>query len=74
VNFYESVVIDYLRSDRAVFVNTELCIQINAGDNPDTSGPHWYCDAVACDFKRRTVFLCEISYSKQLADLGRVVN
>ncbi|HYP57810.1 MAG TPA: hypothetical protein VEQ35_05945 [Beijerinckia sp.] len=71
MNHYENVVIDYLRSDRAVFVNTECCIQLNQGDNPDTSGPHWYCDAVASDFRTQTVFLCEISYSKQLADLTK---
>ena len=69
MNYYESVVIDYLRADRALFVNTECCIQINAAENPDTSGPHWYCDAVAVDFRDEKIFLCEISYSAQLADL-----
>ena len=29
MNYYESVVIDYLRADRALFVNTECCIQLN---------------------------------------------
>jgi hypothetical protein len=71
MNYYESVVIDYLRADRAVFVNTECCIQINPADNPDTSGPHWYCDAVAVDFRSRHVYLCEISYSLQLTDLTK---
>jgi hypothetical protein len=71
VNYYETVVIDYLKSDRAVFVNTECCIQLNPGENPDTSGPHWYCDAVAVDFRNSQVFLCEISYSAQLRDLAK---
>jgi hypothetical protein len=71
MNYYESVVIDYLRADRALFVNTECCIQLNQSDNPDTSGPHWYCDAVVVDFRTKTVFLCEISYGKQLADLAK---
>lgn len=71
MNYYESVVVDYLRADRSVFVNTECCIQLNPGDNPDTSGPHWYCDAAAVDFRSQTVFLCEISYSAQLADLTK---
>lgn len=69
MNYYESVVMDYLRADRAVFVNTEYCIQINPGDNPDTSGPHWYCDAVALNFHSKEVFLCEISYAVHLTDL-----
>ena len=46
MNYYESVVMDYLRSDRAVFVNTNCCIQLNQADNPGTSGPHWCCDVV----------------------------
>ena len=71
MNYYESVVIDYLRADRAIFVNTECCIQLNQADNPDTSGPHWYCDAVASDFRTKTVYLCEISYGKQLVDLTK---
>jgi len=71
MNYYESVVIDYLRADRAVFVNTECCIQINPGDNPDTSGPHWYCDAVALNFRCKEIFLCEISYAAQLGDLTK---
>ena len=70
MDYYQNVVIDYLRADRAVFVNTECCVQINAADNPDTSGPHWYCDAIAGDFRAEQVYLCEITYS-DLAALGK---
>lgn len=66
MNYYESVVIDYLRADRALFVNTECCIQLNDSDNPDNSGPHWYCDAVVCDLRSKRVFLVEISYNANL--------
>lgn len=69
MDYYQSVVIDYLRADRAVFVNTECCIQINPGDNPDTSGPHWYCDAVALNLRSKEIFLCEISYATHLSAL-----
>jgi len=44
MDYYEGVVIDYLRADRALFVNTECCIQINPADNPDNSGPHCLSD------------------------------
>jgi hypothetical protein len=71
LNYYESVVIDYLRTDRAVFVNTEFCIQIYEAANPDLSGPHWYCDAVTLDFRRKEIFLCEISYAANLGGLIR---
>jgi hypothetical protein len=69
VDYYQGVVTNYLRADRAVFVNTECCVQLNPGANPDTSGPHWYCDAVAVDFRESAVYLCEISYSRSLAAL-----
>jgi hypothetical protein len=69
VDFYQGVVTEYLRADRAVFVNTECCIQLNPGDNPDTSGPHWYCDAIAVNFRDAVIFLCEISYSVTLQSL-----
>ncbi len=68
--FYENVVADYLRADRSVFVNTECCIQLNEGNNPDTSGPHWYCDAVAVDLGTSTIFLCEVTYASQLSGLS----
>lgn len=71
MDYYESVMLHYLRADRALFLNTECCIQINKSDNPDTSGPHWYCDAVAVDFRQSAIFLCEISYSNRLQDLTK---
>ena len=69
MDYYQGVVVEYLRADRAVFVNTECCIQLNPGKNPDVTGPHWYCDAVALDLRRKTVFLCEVSYSSSLTAL-----
>jgi hypothetical protein len=69
MHYYESVVMDYLRADRAIFVNTEFCIQINKAANPDNSGRHWYCDAVALDFRHKEIFLCEIAYGANLASL-----
>jgi hypothetical protein len=51
VDHFESVVVDYLRADRALFVNPQCCIQLNPGSNPDTSGPHWYCDVVAVSLR-----------------------
>ncbi|SUZ36725.1 hypothetical protein [Xanthomonas arboricola] len=53
MDHFEGVVLDYLRADRALFVNSQCCIQLNEGANPDTSGPHWYCDAVGVSFKEQ---------------------
>lgn len=68
MDYYESVVIDYLRADRALFVNTECCIQITPGHSSN-KGTFWYCDAVVADLRSKTVLLCEISYSLTLATL-----
>jgi len=69
MDYFESVVLEYLRADRALCLNTQYCIQINEGENPDTSGPHWYCDAVAADFRSQCMFLCEITYANPPASL-----
>ena len=71
MNYYQGVVLEYLRADRSVFVNEECCVQLNPGDNPDVNGPHWYCDALAVDFKNQSVFLCEITYSASLQSLAK---
>lgn len=69
MDYFQGVVTEFLRADRAIFVNTEYCIQLNPGANPDTSGPHWYCDAVAVNHRSQTIFLCEITYAKSLSAL-----
>lgn len=71
IGYFQGVVTDYLRANRATFVNTECCIQLNEGANPDTSGPHWYCDAVAIYLPLHETYLCEVSYAKGLGALGR---
>jgi len=71
MDYYESAVVQYLRADRALFVNTVCCIQLNEAANPDSSAPHWYRDAVACDFRNHVILLCAISYSAQLPDLNK---
>ena len=69
MDYFEGVVIDYLRADRSLFINTQCCVQLNEGFNPDTSGPHWYCDAVAVNIKNKAAFLCEITYASSPVSL-----
>jgi hypothetical protein len=69
MDYYQGIVIDYLRADRAVFVNAEFCLQKNEGDNPDGTGPHWYVDALTVDFRSKVIFLCEISFARGLGAL-----
>lgn len=65
---YEDVVINYLRADRALFINTQCFIQIEDGNAPK-KGTSWYCDALTVDLRSSSVFLCEVSYSETLAAL-----
>jgi hypothetical protein len=71
MDYFQGVVTAYLRADRAVFVNTECCIQLHPGENPDRTGPHWFCDAAAVNFRERRVYLCEVTYSKTLGALNK---
>ena len=68
VDYFQGVVTEYLRADRSVFVNTECRMELD-DDNSRTKGRHWYCDVVACNFREKTVFLCEITYSKTMQAL-----
>jgi hypothetical protein len=68
VDYYQGVVVEYLRATRSVFVNTECLIQLVPGDTPER-GLHWYCDAVAVNLQEKRVYLCEISYSQTLSAL-----
>ena len=68
MDYFQGVVTEYLRANRATFVNTECLIQLDTGDAP-AKGQHWYCDAVAVNFKERTAYLCEVTYSRTLYSL-----
>lgn len=76
MDYYQGVVVDYLRADRAVFVNTECCIQLKAG-KVAAKNEHWYCDAIAIDLRgtqpdgKPVVFLCEVTYA---VGVGRLIH
>jgi hypothetical protein len=70
MDYFQGVVTEYLRANRATFVNTECLIQLALGDSPK-KGEHWFCDVVAINFAERAVYLCEVSYSTTLYSLGK---
>jgi hypothetical protein len=72
MDYFQGVVTEYLRADRAMFVNTECLLQLEPGDVP-AKGRHWYCDALAANFRESRIYLCEVSYSATLQSLlGRL--
>lgn len=68
MDYFQGVVTEYLRADRAMFVNTECLIQLEVAEAP-AKGRHWFCDAVAVNFRESTVYLCEVTYSATLHSL-----
>ena len=72
MDYFQGVVTEYLRANRAVFVNTECLIQLDEGDK-QFKDRHWYCDAMAVNFKDKAIYLCEITYSGTMQSLvGRL--
>ncbi len=65
MDYFQGVVTEYLRANRATFVNTEFMLQLDEGEVYH-KGRHWYVDVVAVNHQESTVELCEISYSKSL--------
>jgi hypothetical protein len=67
MDYYQGVVLEYLRADRAVFVNPECCIQLKEGSS--SGGDYWYCDLLAVDLREKRAWLCEVSYAESLRAL-----
>jgi hypothetical protein len=68
MDYYQGIVAEYLDADRSVFLNTECFIQLQPGLKPPKNTT-WYCDILAINLREKTVYLCEISYSKGLSAL-----
>ena len=68
MDYFQGVVTEFLRASRSTFVNTECLIQLDDGDK-QLRGRHWYCDAMAVNFRLSTVYLCEITYSATMQPL-----
>jgi len=69
MSHYQEIVRDFLHAKRSVFVSPELKIQLN--HDREEKGSYWYCDVVAIDMKNKTVYLCEVTYSKTLQALRK---
>ncbi|GAB3727130.1 hypothetical protein GCM10028862_03330 [Luteimonas pelagia] len=68
MDYFQGVVTEYLRADRAVFVNTECLLRLDNDGEPKRDR-HWYCDALAVNIKEKKVYLCEVTYSRSMQAL-----
>jgi hypothetical protein len=70
MDYCRNLVVDYLRADRTLFLNEQCLIQLKKCRNPDDT-KHWLADIVVADFRRQTVWLCEVTYEKSMSRLVR---
>lgn len=70
MDYFQGVVADYLSADPAVFVQPEACIRLH-DDRALKKGEHWYCDILAVSFRERSVYLCEVTLSRDLGALEK---
>ena len=68
MDYYQGVVADYLSADRAMFVNPQCRIQLSPGGSVK-KGEHWYCDILAVSLRESTIYLCEVTLSRDLKAL-----
>jgi hypothetical protein len=70
MDYYQGIVADFLITRQSCFVSSEFLIDLSKGA-AQTKGRSWWVDILAVDFKHKTIFLCEVSYSKTLAALAK---
>jgi hypothetical protein len=68
MDHYKTVVMDYLQSDKAVFVNAECCLKLGPED-ADKRTERCACDAVAIDLRHGAVYLCETALDEEMSGL-----
>jgi len=71
MDHYKILVMDYLQSDRAVFLNRESCLELTEIAGPEKTLQHCFCDAVAIDLRHGAVYLCETALEEKLQSLLR---
>ena len=69
MDHYKNVVMDYLQSDRAVFVNADCQFELPQQSQNHKEPEQCHCDAVAIDLRHGAVYLCETAMEDQLPAL-----
>lgn len=69
MDYYQGVVAEYLRRDRACFVNPEFYLQNDLCPDEAARKVHWYVDVLAIHLRHKCVYLCEVTYAQRPAAL-----
>jgi hypothetical protein len=72
MDHYKIVVMDYLQSDRAVFLNLECRFELDeVAHLEEKTVQHCSCDAVAIDLRHGAAYLCDTAVHEDLQSLMR---
>ena len=73
MDYYQGVVREFLQTDRSMFVNEELIIDLDYDEKrpqgKNAKGRHWICDLAAISQRERTMYLGEVTFNKSLQSL-----
>lgn len=64
MDYYQGVVSEYLVKNKTVFINPEYELALNPEQKLHPKGTSWIIDILAIDFQKKSIFLCEVTYSK----------
>lgn len=68
MDYFQSIVEQYLQADRANLISTEFFLQHKDKEN-DPGPPNWYIDILNVNMREQRVYLCEITYARKLHEL-----
>ena len=68
MDYYQEVVADYISADRSTFVSGEYLLEPEG-----RGGRHWYIDILAVSVRDQSVYLCEVTFNKQLSKIVKKV-
>lgn len=71
MDHYKTVVMDFLQSDRTVFLNAECCLGLGDPTSKEKRSEHCACNAVAIDLRHGAVYLVETTLEDKLPSLVR---
>jgi len=69
VDYFQGVVAEYLRADRACFINPEFFLSIGQEKEKYQKDKHGFVDVLAMHMKEQCAYLCEVTYARKPAAL-----
>jgi hypothetical protein len=65
MDYFQGVVTEYLRADRACFINPEYYLRNDLSPIEKSRKSYWYVDVLAFHMRHKCAYLCEVTYAKE---------